>query len=96
MEQPSDDRSLLATAAQHSDFAQSFVWQDYANEVRSWIEDVRNEYGNCKDMESVSHLNGVIEACRKFLELPEILMLAAEMEHERQSQSDWGGQNGRE
>lgn len=68
---PEINQQLNASLAQYNEFLHSFVWLDIASEVNIWLEDVRNQLENVADVEELRRYQGIAEACRYFLALPE-------------------------
>ena len=76
------EQYFLGSLAAHKDFIEGVLWQDYQREVNAWLEGVRDQLEIETDPGGARHLQGVAEACRKFLVLPhqviEVLTLAME------------------
>lgn len=73
----------LAARSDHENFAQSLIWQDYTAILQSWIEDVRDHLEVEKDRDDILHYQGVVDACRRFLQLPEIVVAAFDVDKHR-------------
>jgi hypothetical protein len=64
-----------STAAQMQDFADSCIWRDLQQEIKTWISSAHNELEN-PDLDTVktAHLRGCIRASRDLLKLPEVII----------------------
>jgi len=65
---------IEGTLDQHEAFQQSFVWKDVQRELLYWLEDARNHLEIEKESSQISHLQGVCEAIRHVVELPQLII----------------------
>lgn len=80
----------LATQSAHKDFAESLVWRDYTVVIQAWIEDIRDRLEVEKDKDDIHHYQGVVDACRRFLLMPESISAAFEMDVSRNGANNAG------
>lgn len=59
-----------ATLDQLQSFLDSNVWNDMAMEIRTWLDDIRDQLEAATDRDELNHLQGNAKACRHFLALP--------------------------
>lgn len=83
MERSIDANVILASYSAHNDFRAGILWMDYEHELRAWLDDVRNQLETEQDISVVRHLQGVAEACRNFLLLPDNILEALRIIAER-------------
>ena len=76
------NQALYASLSQYHEFRDSVVWLDITNEVTAWLEDVRNQLENVEDTEELRRFQGIAEACRYFLQLPEQIINSLEVRGE--------------
>lgn len=79
---PEIRQALYASLSQYAEFRDSVVWLDITNEVSAWLEDVRNQLENVSDVEELRRFQGIAEACRYFLQLPEQIINSLEVRSE--------------
>ena len=79
---PEIRQALYASLSQYVEFRDSVVWLDITNEVNAWLEDVRNQLENVSDVEELRRFQGIAEACRYFLQLPEQIINTLEVQGE--------------
>ena len=79
---PEIHQALYASLSQYHEFRDSVVWLDITNEVTAWLEDVRNQLENVEDTEDLRRFQGIAEACRYFLQLPEQIINSLEVRGE--------------
>jgi hypothetical protein len=76
------EQEFRGSLGAHKDFAESVVWLDYQQELLAWLDSIRDQLEIEQDMHTITHLQGVAEACHKFLALPnniiEILSIVRE------------------
>ena len=68
---PEISQTLFASLSQYHAFRESVVWVDITNEVNSWLEDIRNQLEQVDNTEELRRFQGIAEACRYFLQLPD-------------------------
>lgn len=76
---PEITQELNASLAQYNEFLHSFVWLDITSEVATWLEDVRNQLEQADTIEELRRFQGIAEACRYFLALPEEIINTLEV-----------------
>lgn len=76
---PEIRQALYASLSQYHEFRDSLVWLDITNEVTAWLEDVRNQLEQVSGVEELRRFQGIAEACRYFLQLPEQIINSLEI-----------------
>lgn len=79
---PDIRQALYGSLSQYSEFRDSVIWLDITNEVTAWLEDVRNQLEQVENTEELRRFQGIAEACRYFLQLPEQIMNSLEVRGE--------------
>lgn len=74
------EQNLHATLAEHHALLESVAWNDLVREIDAWLDDVRNKLEIEDDISEIKRFQGIAEACRHFLNLPQNIILALEGE----------------
>ena len=83
LDNPSVTRQVLyASLAQYIELRNSLVWLDITTEVNAWLEDIRNQLESVSNIEELRRFQGIAEACRHFLQLPEQIINSLEVRGE--------------
>jgi hypothetical protein len=64
-------QEIYGTLSQYHDFLDSVIWRDILNEVNAWLQDARNQLEAVQDFAEMRRFQGISEACRYFLQLPQ-------------------------
>lgn len=81
-----------ASYEQHRNFAASLIWEDFRREIVSWREDIRDALETEENPIRLYRLQGVAEACKEFLTLPERI----EQDYATEQPDLWSEENGTE
>lgn len=65
---------LVSSLADAQDFPRLRMWQDMKMEIEGWIEGIRDNLEMIEDEKEFIKLQARAEACRYFLELPEVIL----------------------
>jgi hypothetical protein len=69
---------LRASAEHYREFLRSPVWEDIQQEVTAWMEDARDGLEQASEPKELYRLQGIAQAHREFLRLPETFLEALE------------------
>jgi hypothetical protein len=72
---------FLSTPDQIRTFIDSVIWSDLSQEIRDWLDDIRNQLETVQDREEFNQLQGSAKACRYFLDLPKSLLETMEINY---------------
>ena len=61
-------------------FISSAIWNDLCADINLWLIDISEQLEIQEDMSIIRKLQGNAEACRRFLDLPRVLLEHAEVE----------------
>lgn len=93
MTDPKDEHDLVINASylQYREFVTSFIWADLRTEITKWIDQAHIEIESTRDMAQIYHMQGVIEACRRFIVLPQEILESFEILQRRIREDDEDG-----
>jgi len=74
------EQQFHATLAEHHALLDSVAWNDLVREIDAWLQDVRNKLEVEDDISEIKRFQGIAEACRHFLSLPQNIVDALEGE----------------
>jgi len=74
------EQQFHATLSEHHALLGSVAWNDLVREIDAWLQDVRNKLEVEDDISEIKRFQGIAEACRHFLSLPQNIVDALEGE----------------
>lgn len=72
------EQVIHATLEDLKRLAESVAWRDVANEVDMWLQEMRDRLEHASDIGEITRCQGIAEACRHFMSLPQNLISALE------------------
>jgi len=75
------EQQFHATLEEHHSLLESVAWRDMRNEIDAWLQDVRNKLEIEDDISEIKRFQGIAEACRHFINLPQTIVDALEGEN---------------
>lgn len=83
MDQPSysSNQRVYSSPEELRSFISSQIWNDLSADIQTWIVDIQEQLEVVEDTSILRRLQGNIEACRRFLDLPRVLLEHAELEN---------------
>lgn len=68
------EQELSATYDEHVALLNSLAWRDLSSEVRIWLDDIRSKLETEDDISEIKRFQGIAEACRHFINLPQSIV----------------------
>jgi len=65
------EQQFHATLTEHYALLESVAWRDLVREIDAWLQDVRNKLETEDDISEIKRFQGIAEACRHFISLPQ-------------------------
>ena len=79
------EQNIISSPEELRRFITSTIWNDLCSDLQIWISDIQEQLEIEPDHLMVRKLQGNLEACRRFLDLPRVLLEHAEVELENRS-----------
>jgi hypothetical protein len=72
------EQNFHATLSEFHALIESVAWRDMRSEVDTWLQEIRNKLEVEDDIGEIKRFQGIAEACRHFINLPQSICDAIE------------------
>lgn len=81
-----EEQRIYASLIEYEKLLESYVWNDLKFEVNVWLEDIRSKLETEDDIGEIKRFQGIAEACRHFMNLPQSIVDALKVDRDGRSE----------